>query len=185
MKKLNLNDIIETSRLIIQMPKIEDAKEIFSIINWDVNEFMTWNLPKDYKEVENDIKKSIVNCEKRKSWESVIKLKDNTIIWKFWIKFYKSRIKSIHLMYYLWKKYWGNWYIPECVESFKEVIFEKFWYNRIVIRCVKENKNSIRVAEKCWFKLDWILRGQSYFKWKIVDKAFYTFLKSDYKKIKY
>jgi len=56
----------------------------------------------------------------------------------------------------------------------------KWVNNRILIRAVKENVKSRRVAEKCWFKFDWILRWQNYNKWKIVDMAYYTFLKSDF-----
>lgn len=180
MKKLKIDDIIETSRLLIQMPKIEDAEEIYNLLNDDVTKYMTWEKWSSYKEIEKNIKESIIDCKKRKSFEAIIKFKDNTIIWKFWVNFYKNNIRSAHLWYWIWKKYWWNWYIPECVEAFKKIFFEQYKYNRIIIRCIKENVNSIRVAEKCGFKLDWILRWQSIVNWKIIDKAFYTFLREDY-----
>jgi len=42
MKKLILNDKLETERLIIEMPRIKDTKEIVNLIDENVTEFMYW-----------------------------------------------------------------------------------------------------------------------------------------------
>lgn len=63
----------------------------------------------------------------------------------------------------------------------KDIWFSQLWINRIVLIATKENIKSRRVAEKCWFKLDWIIRWKAVVKWKIVDKAIYTFLREDLK----
>ena len=181
MKKLNITDKLETERLIIQISKIEDSKELYDLIDDDVTHFMYWSKWEDYKSIEPHIKEKIKLVNEWKSWDSLIRKKDDSkIIWKFWIIEYVDDINSIELWYWIWKKYWGKWYIPECVEFMKEYAFNELWVNRIVIIATKENINSRKVAEKCWFKLDWILRWEANVKWNIVDKAVYTFLKDDY-----
>ena len=180
MKKLKLTDKIKTERLIIEIPNREDTKEIYNLIDDDITKFMSWN--KDYKWVENHVKWLINDAKEWKSWEAIIRCKEhNKILWKFWIYKYQEDILSIELWYWIWKKYWWKWYIPECIEVIKKKVFLEMWYERIVIIATKENINSRKVAEKCWFKLDWILRWNTNIKWKIIDRVFYTFIKDDYK----
>jgi len=62
MKKLKITDKIETDRLIIEVPNINDAKELYSLIDDDVVEFMYWCKSKDYKELENHINNTIISC---------------------------------------------------------------------------------------------------------------------------
>lgn len=181
MKKLWLSDKLETKRLIIEMPKIEDARELYTLINDDITEFMPWSKWEDYKFVESHIKEKIELCNNWESWDCLIRKKDNNkIIWKFWIIKFDEDINSIELWYWIWKEFWWQWYIPECVELIKAYWFNILWINRIVIIATKENIKSRKVAEKCWFKLDWILRQHWNVKWKIVDKAIYTSLKEDF-----
>lgn len=71
-------------------------------------------------------------------------------------------------------------YRKECVERIIEIWFNDCWYERILIKATKENINSINVAKRCWFQLDWVLRKDAYIKGDFVDKAYYTFLKEDY-----
>lgn len=182
MKKLKATDKIETERLIIEMPKMEDAKDIYSLIDYNVTEFFWWEKPSDYKYYEDHINRKIISCNEWKSWEALVRLKtNNKVIWRFWIIKYTDDINSIEIAYWLWKKFWWKWYIPECVEKIKDFWFSQLWVNRILIIATKENIKSIRVIEKCWFKLDWIIRWEALIKWKIVDKAIYTFLKDDFK----
>ena len=181
MKKLQINDKLETKRLIIEMPKIIDAKELYDLIDDDVTEFMYWWKWDSYKSIEIHIKEKINLVNEWKSWDSLVRRKeDNKIIWKFWIIKLDEDINSIELWYWIWEEYWGKWYIPGCVEFIKTYAFNKLLINRIVIIATKENIKSRKVVEKCWFKLDWILRWNGNVKWEIVDKAIYTFLKEDY-----
>jgi len=181
MKKLKLTEKLETKRLIIEMPKLEDTKELISIIDKNVTEFMSWWIPDNKIVIENNINETIKKCNDWKSWETLIRKKDNNkIIWRFWIIKFDEEVKSIELGYWVWSDYWGKWYIPECVEYIKAYWFNILWVNRIVIIATKENIKSRKVAEKCWFKLDWILRWEADVKWVIVDNAVYTFLKKDF-----
>lgn len=180
MKKLKITDKIQTDRLIIEIPNVDDAFELYNLIDDDVVEFMYWSKLKDYKELENHINNTIISCNDLKTWDCIIRLKENNkIIWKVWIIKYEEDIYSIELWYWIWKEFWWKWYIPECVEKIKDIWFSQLWINRIVLIATKENLKSRRVAEKCWFKLDWIIRWNALVKWKIVDKAIYTFLKDD------
>ncbi|MDD2907588.1 MAG: GNAT family protein [Candidatus Gracilibacteria bacterium] len=181
MKKLKITDKIETNRLIIEIPKISDASELYNLIDDYVVEFMYWYKSENYKELEKHIEQKILDCKKGLSWDCIIRLKeDNRIIGKVGIIKYEEDINSIELGYWIGKEFWGKGYIPECVEKFKNIGFNDLLVNRIVIIATKENLKSRKVAEKCGFKLDGIIRGNGFIKGKIVDKAIYTFLKEDF-----
>ncbi|NVP17563.1 GNAT family N-acetyltransferase [Candidatus Gracilibacteria bacterium] len=139
-----------------------------------------WSKSKDYKELENHINNTIISCNDGKSWDCIIRLKENNkIIGKVGIIKYEEDIDSMELGYWIGKEFWGKGYIPECVEKIKDFGFSQLGINRIVLIATKENLKSRRVAEKCGFKLDGIIRGNALVKGKIVDKAIYTFLKDD------
>lgn len=181
MKKLTLNDKIETERLIIEMPKVEDAKKLYDLIDDDVLEYMPWEKWEDYNVTINHIKEVIERCKNWESWDTLIRYKkNNKIIWRFWIIKFDDEINSVELWYWLARDFWWNWFINECVEKIKEFCFNNLSVDRILIRAVKENIKSRKVAERSLFKLDWILRRNQNNKWKIVDMAYYTFLKEDY-----
>lgn len=182
MKKLTKDFIIETDRLIIKIADHSYLQSFYELIDEDVCKFMVWNklsTPDDYKKV---IDNRLKDIEEWKRWDAIITDKNTCeMIWSFWIVNYQDNINGIELWYWLAKKYWWNWYIKECVERIIEIWFNDCWYERILIKATKENINSINVAKRCWFQLDWVLRKDAYIKGDFVDKAYYTFLKEDYK----
>jgi len=181
MFRLPIDYKIETQRCIIEMPKIENAKEYFYLVDDDISKFMTWWRLEDVKAYEEFIDKKRENWENQRGFEAIVKLKETwEMIWCFWIVEYFEKNKSVEIGYWLWKKYWWNWIIPECVEKMKEISFDVIWAEKVIITTIKENMNSRRVAEKSWFKLDWILRNDMYVKWAFFDKVVYSFLREEY-----
>lgn len=181
MKKINKDYIIETERLIIKLADYSFAQSFYDLIDEDVSKFMEWdwlNSPDEYCSlIDNRIKDS----DSGKRWDAIIiEKKSWNMIWNFWIVHFDENINWIELWYWLAKKYWWLWYIKECVDRIKDVWFNDFWYERILIKATKENTNSTNVAKRCWFIFDWVLRKDAFIKWKYVDKAYYTLLKEDY-----
>ena len=182
MKKLQLTDIIETERLIIKIPEVSETKTMYDLIDDSTTEFMEWEKWPDLKDTEKNLLETIEECSKWVSWQAAIYLKNWELIGRFWMHTLGKKTNSIYLWYWISSKQKGKWYIPECVEWMKQYGFTEMWLNKIMIRCVKENTASRKVAEKCWFKLDWILRDDEFQKWKYVDNRYYSFLKEDFNK---
>ncbi len=182
MKKLPIDFKIETERCIIEMPKLENAIDYYKLCTPAVSHFMTWDNLWSVENYEKFIISKKENWEKQRWFESIVKFKHNSkMIWCFWIARYFEEIESIEIWYWLAEEYWGKWIIPECLEKMKEIAFDEIWCKSIKLRADKNNFRSRRVAEKCWFKLDWILRQHDNIKWKLKDISYYSLLKEEYK----
>ncbi len=182
MKKLKLDDVFETDRLIIKIPDVSEWKIMYELIDDTTSKFMEWSKWVDITDSEKNLFIGIDECKKWKSWQAAVYLKNWDFIGRFWMHTLNDAKNSIMLWYWLATKFWWNGYVSECVEWIKEYWFTQMGLDKITIRCVKENTASARVAEKAWFKLDGIIRHDSIHKWEYVDNCYYTFLKEDYKK---
>ena len=146
------NKCIETERLFLRKPRIEDAEPMFN--NWandpEVTKYLTWNLHDNI-----DVTKAIINRwleedKDPKTFRFVITLKDSG-----------EPIGSIDVIdyidgnpeigYCLSRKYWNQGLMSEACKSFTKYLLNK-GFNKILIKAVVENIGSIRVIEKCGFK---------------------------------
>lgn len=190
MKKLQLHDIFETERLILKIPKVSEAEGMYDLIDDSTHEFMEWEKGDDYKDTEKHLTEIKEECLEWKTWQAAVYLKKERIpafptgcgelIWRFWMHTLNEKTNSIYLWYWLATQHWWKGYISECVEWIKEYGFTEMWLDKISIRCVKENTASRKVAEKAWFTLDWIIRHDTFEKWKYVDNCYYSFLREEY-----
>ena len=146
------NKCIETERLLLRKPRIEDAKPMFD--NWandpEVTKYLTWN-PHENIEVTKMIINHWLEEEKDpKTIRFVITLKDNS-----------EPIGSIDVVgyiednpevgYCLSRKYWNHGLMTEACKAFVKHLFNK-GFNKVLIKAVVENIGSNRVIEKCGFK---------------------------------
>lgn len=183
MRKFDKDQILETERLIIKIPDHSFAKSFYDLIDDNVTKFMKWSKLGSIEEYEKRIDRIIANAIKWKRWDGIIVEKESwNMIWKFWIVKYIEDTNCIELWYWLATMHLWKWYITECVEKIKEVWFNNLWYEKILIKAIKENIASINVAKRCWFNFDWILVRDAFVKWEYVDKAYYSFLREEYYK---
>ena len=146
------NKCIETERLLLRKPRIEDAKPMFD--NWannpEVTKYLTWN-PHENIEVTKMIINHWLEEEKDpKIIRFVITLKDNG-----------EPIGSIDVVgyiednpeigYCLSRKYWNHGLMTEACKAFIKHLFNK-GFNKVLIKAVVENIGSNRVIGKCGFK---------------------------------
>ena len=146
------NKCIETERLLLRKPRIEDAKPMFD--NWandpEVTKYLTWN-PHENIEVTKMIINHWLEEEKdSKTIRFVITLKDGG-----------EPIGSIDVVncidgdpeigYCLSRKYWNQGLMTEACKAFVKYLFNK-GFNKVLIKAVVENIGSNRVIEKCGFK---------------------------------
>jgi len=91
--------------------------------------------------------------------------------------------KSAEIGYWLSQKFTKNGYVTEAVKIIEKEFFENIKFNRIQIKCDELNTASAGVAIKCGYKLEALLREDSYLKTenRFRSTQIYSKLKSEYK----
>jgi ribosomal-protein-serine acetyltransferase len=92
--------------------------------------------------------------------------------------------KSAEIGYWLSADYGKNGYMSEAVRIIEKEFFINHNLNRLQIKCDEENTASSRVAKKCNFKLEGLLREDKYSKYfnKLKNTLVFSKLKSEYEK---
>lgn len=144
---------LTTERLILRRFKLDDAAKM--VENWksdsEVTKYLSW--------YPNDSIESAI--ELLTEWTSFY---DKPSYYNWVIEFNGEPIGNIEMMrisntseclefgYCLSRKYWGLGIMTEAVSRVCDFLFDEVGANRLVIRCVKENNASGKVAIKCGFK---------------------------------
>jgi ribosomal-protein-serine acetyltransferase len=91
--------------------------------------------------------------------------------------------KSGEIDYWLSAKFVGKGYMSEALRMLEQEAFKRMGFNRIQIQTDTKNKASIRVAEKCDYKLEGVLRENSFSKYfkNLRDTNVFSKLKSEFK----
>ncbi len=84
--------------------------------------------------------------------------------------------------YWLSVKVAGKGYMSEALRMLEKEAFERMGFNRIQIQTDTKNKASMRVAEKCGYKLEGVLRENSFSKYykNFRDTNMFAKLKSEF-----
>ncbi len=170
---------IETDRLLLRKPRIEDAEPMFK--NWasdpEVTKYLTWN-PHDNIEVTKIIINHWLEEEKDpNTFRFVITLKDiGEPVGLIDVVDYIDG--SPEIGYCLSRKYWNQGYMTEACKAFIKYLFN-VGFNKVLIEAVVENIGSNRVIEKCGFTFTHQerLEHQSSFKPKPVTVNWYEIMK--------
>ena len=146
------NKCIETKRLLLRKPRIEDAEAMF--INWasdpEVTKYLTWN-PHENIEVTKTIINNWLEEEKDpKTIRFIITLKESDEpIGSIDVVRYID--DSPEIGYCLSRKYWNKGLMTEACKAFSKYLFDK-GFKKVLIKAMVENIGSNRVIEKCGFK---------------------------------
>jgi ribosomal-protein-alanine N-acetyltransferase len=81
--------------------------------------------------------------------------------------------------YFVAREYWGNGIAPKAVGLIEEIGFSDHGLERIELVTLKENKASIRVAEKCGYKKEGIQRHKQLHDGSYQDVYLFAKVKSD------
>ena len=183
MKKLWLDDVLETERCLIKIPEIGEAEYIWNLITPDVTENMLWDKWEDFSQTHANLIKTRDKAKKWESWDAAIYLKETwECIGRCWMVNIDNNIPAMEIWYWLTPTYWWKWIVPECVDKLLFVGFQKLWMINAVLCADSNNTKSRRVAEKCGFTLDGVIRRERKVKWTVRDVAVYTMLKEEYSK---
>lgn len=157
---------IETERLLIRPPKLEDAKPINLAINQSLNEigrWMPWASDPSLKATEDFIRHGIQywHQSQPKELPMIIELKSTGEIISASGFNEKSNfaVPMFETGYWIDKKHAGNGFITEAVIAITRFAFEYFSAVRVQICMQKENIKSINVAKRAGFIEEAILKN--------------------------
>lgn len=181
MKKLGVTDILETDRCTIKLPQESEAEYMWWLITESTTKYMIWTNWKDSSKTLNNIKETLIKAKEWKEWQAAIYLKDSwELIWRCWINKYYEDLPACELWYWVSEKHYGKWFMPECVKKYLEFAFQKWLYEKVIIRCDSKNINSEKVALKCWFTFEWEFKKHERIKWELRDTKFFWITKEEY-----
>ncbi|MEX2535290.1 MAG: GNAT family N-acetyltransferase [Trueperaceae bacterium] len=155
---------ISSDRLLIVPPRLEDVRPVFDAVHESLAELRPW-MPWSVGEY------TMEGCEEsiRRAIARFVTYED--LRYHFFDRTSGELIGSSGLHRLDWRiprceiGYWvrtsraGKGYVSEAVLALTRVAFERLGAKRVEIRCDDRNDASGRVAERCGFRLDGLLRN--------------------------
>jgi RimJ/RimL family protein N-acetyltransferase len=151
-------EIIETERLRLRPPVMEDAEAIFERYAQDteVTKYLTWRPHRSIEETQDYLRRCLSVWEQASAFPWVICRKsDGQFIGMVEIRLgdHKS-----DLGYVLAREFWGNGYAPEAVKAITEWALAQAGVWRVWAVCDVDNLASARVLEKVGMQREGVLR---------------------------
>ncbi len=128
----------------------------------------------------------LVYFEKKYFFRFIIVTNDKKKIGSFGIQLISKNSSRVDISYLLLPEYWNSGIMSEVVEMMLEYLFNEIQLNKV---CATTNYNNIaskKVLEKFGFKLEGILKEQTYLEnlGRYTDQARYGLLRNEYEKEK-
>ena len=155
---MNLPEKIETGRLVLRKPRMEDAPFIFKRYAQDpeVTRYLIWKPHERMSETEDFLKRCLDVWEQKTNFPYVltIKGKDEPIgMLEVHTKWFKLEVG-----YALARSFWGNGYMTEVLRAVIAWAFKQPDIFRVQAICDVENIGSARVMEKAGMEREGLLR---------------------------
>ncbi len=184
----NYRKKVEGKRIVLKKiePTIENAQKICALVKESRALFEKWLPWVDGTLTPEGFLKFLFDYEKFcKGGEKLgygIYLK-NKLVGRIDIINIDKESKSGEIDYWLSVKFVGKGYMPEALRMLEQEAFKRMGFNRVQIQTDTKNKASIRVAEKCNYKLEGVLREISFSKYfkNLRDTNVFSKLKSEFK----
>jgi len=151
-------EIIETARLRLRPPQMEDAHAIFDQYAQDVavTRHLTWRPHQDVEETKDFLRR----CQS--AWQDtsafpwvIIRKADSQLLGMVEIRIDGHRVD---LGYGIARRYWGQGYTTEAVAAIMDLAWQQPSVYRVWAVCDIENQASARVLEKVGMQLEGVLR---------------------------
>jgi RimJ/RimL family protein N-acetyltransferase len=151
-------ETIETERLRLRLPAMEDATAIFEQYAQDaeVTKYLVWRPHRSIEETQDFLRRCLSVWEQASAFPWVISRKsDGRLIGMVEIR--PGSHKS-DLGYVLAREFWGNGYAPEAVKAITEWALAQPDIWRVWAVCDVDNLASARVLEKVGMRREGMLR---------------------------
>ena len=151
--------ILETERLILRRPSLDDAPAIYESYASDpeVSRYLTWTPHRDVSDTRKYLENMIEQWKAGTSFSYIIECKFTGVLLGM-IRIGDQDSKA-DLGYVLAKRYWGHGYMTEAVKGLIIWGFHRRHWQRIHAVCDVENLASARVMEKAGMTFEGILRS--------------------------
>jgi RimJ/RimL family protein N-acetyltransferase len=155
---MKLPERIETKRLVLRVPRMDDALAIFA--GWtqdtEVTRYLTWHPHQRVQETEDFIQSCLSAWEHETRFPYVITLKESGKV----IGMIDPRIEGpkVGIGYGAARAHWGKGYVTEATRAIIDWAFQQDSIYRVYATTDVENVASQRVLEKVGMQCEGILR---------------------------
>jgi RimJ/RimL family protein N-acetyltransferase len=153
-------EVLETARLRLRRPRIEDAEAAFDTYASDesITRYLTWTAHTSAAQTSEYFQQTIDAWDLRmghRVW-LIERKEDHLLIGTIGCTVHFHRVE---VGFALGSRFWGHGYMPEALQRVCEAAFEDTRISRVQALCDKENRRSSRVMEKVGMELEGTLRG--------------------------
>lgn len=156
-------DELETSRLRLRRPEVDDAEAVFASYASDahITRYLTWTAHASPAETREQLQQWIDAWDLRmghRAW--LIERRDDAVI----LGTIGSTVwfHRVEIGFALASRFWGRGYMPEALTRVCEAAFEDPRIHRVQALCDEENVQSSRVMEKVGMAYEGRLRSYGY-----------------------
>ena len=156
-------DQLETERLIVRAPRLEDVPLVWEAITESLDTLKPWMIwaqkhPK-MEETEASLRKAMAAYLTQEDFRMHLFEKETgAFIGSTGFHRIDWDLGRFEIGYWLRSSYEGKGYITETVHMLTDFAFKELGVNRLEIRCDEDNQGSRRVAERCGYQLEGVLR---------------------------
>lgn len=155
---MQMPEQLETERLILRKPHIDDARPIFE--GWaqdpEVTRYLTWRPHQRIEETQAFVQSCLLAWEHKTRFPFMITLKENDQL----VGMIDSRIDGpkLSIGYVAGRTHWGKGYVPEATRAIINWAFQQPSIYRVYATTDVDNTASRRVLEKVGMQCEGILR---------------------------
>lgn len=155
---MNVPERIETERLALRKPRLEDAPEIFTAYAQDpeVTRYLTWRPHKNLEETYQIVRQMLKHWEAGSAYPYAMTRRDSDVILGM-IALHPEGFK-LAVGYVLARAHWGKGYVPEAARALIDWALNQPAIFRVYATTDVENLASRRVLEKIGMQREGILR---------------------------
>lgn len=157
-------DVIESERLTIMCPRLEDISALHAAVRESTNELRPWMAwardDYSFEECERTTREAIARFLTRQDLRFHFHdRKTDELLGSTGLHRINWRVPRFEIGYWVRTSRAGRGYVTEAVRALALMAFDRLGAKRVEIRCDDENLASARVAEACGFGLDTVLRN--------------------------
>ena len=177
--------VLETQRLILRRFTMEDAQPMFD--NWasdpEVTKYLTWPTHESVAITEMVMKDWVDGYEKDDHYKWGVVLKDTgELIGDISACYIYDDVCAAEIGYCMGKRWWGTGLMTEALKAVVDYFIGEVGMNRVCARHDVSNIGSGRVMQKAGMTYEGTLRQSGRNNQGIVDLAYYSILKEEWKK---
>ncbi len=179
-------DHFETERLLIRAPRPGDGKMLYEAVTESLKHLKPW-MPWAHQEVTLEAEEGIArrmhaNFLAREDLPLFVLKKDSgEFVGGSGLHRFDWDVPRFEIGYWVRETFQRKGYITEAVTGIANFAFETLFAERVEIRMDSNNTRSWRVAERCHFKLEGILRSDARtVDGKLRDTRVYSMIRSEW-----